>query len=331
MGGAGMIDRWTWHGGGLAAARATFGDDGAPWLDLSTGINPNPWPVPPLTFDWSRLPDEADLRALEAAAADHFGVAAHHVCAVPGSEIGLRLMGQFVSGPAFHLMPAYRTHAEMLGRSMPLILTELARADGATLILANPNNPDGRVLDRDTMRDLLDRRGSSGRLLLDEAFADASPDISLASEVGRDDRLILFRSFGKYFGLAGVRLGFVLATPPVLARLRETLGAWPLSAAAIAIGTAAYRDREWIDVTRDQLARRAAELDARLQAVGLTATGSCPLFCLLHVADAYALFERLARRHILTRPFADNPSWLRIGLPPDRQALDRLMEALANG
>lgn len=326
-----MSDRWTWHGGGLAAARATFGDEGAPWLDLSTGINPDPWPLPPLAIDWARLPDDADLRALEAAAADHFGVAAHHVCAVPGTEIGLRLIGQLVSGLAFHLMPTYRTHTEIMGGSAPLLLTDMAKADGATLILANPNNPDGRVLNRSRMRDLLDRRGTNGWLLLDEAFADASPGISLASEVARNDRLILFRSFGKYFGLAGVRLGFVLAAPPILERLRQSLGAWPLSAAAIAIGTAAYRDRDWIEATRDQLALRASRLDARLQTMGFAPTGACPLFRLLQVPDARTLFERLARRHILTRPFADNPAWLRIGLPPDAAALDRLMEALAGG
>lgn len=326
-----MSDRWTWHGGDLAAARAAFGDQGAPWIDLSTGINPHPWPVPPLAIDWSRLPGEADLHALEAAAAGHFGVAPDHVCAVPGTEIGLRLMGQLFSGPAFHLTPTYRTHAELLGGSAPLLLKDVAKADGTTLILANPNNPDGRVLDRARMHDLLDRRGCSGRLLLDEAFADASPGISLASEVGRDDRLILFRSFGKYFGLAGVRLGFVLAAPHILSRLRLSLGAWPLSAAAIAIGTAAYRDRDWIETTRDDLAMRASRLDARLHATGVAMIGACPLFRLLQVPDARALFERLAHRHILTRPFADNPAWLRIGLPPDEAALDRVMKALADG
>ena len=94
-----MSDRWTWHGGDLAAARAAFGDQGAPWIDLSTGINPHPWPVPPLAIDWSRLPGEADLDALEAAAAGHFGVAPDHVCAVRERRSGCASWVSFFRDP----------------------------------------------------------------------------------------------------------------------------------------------------------------------------------------------------------------------------------------
>jgi len=143
--------------------------------------------------------------------------------------------------------------------------------------------------------------------------------------------LVVFRSFGKFFGLAGVRLGFVLGPPTLLARIRHRLGAWPLAAAALAIGSTAYRDHPWIAATRALLASEAQRLDAVLRETGLDPIGASPLFRLVECDDARGLFEKLARRFILTRPFADHPRWLRIGLPPSDAARERLREALADG
>ena len=325
-----MTARWTWHGGGLAAARAHFGDGGLPWLDLSTGINPQAWPgVGSLEIDWQRLPEEGDLRALEAAAARHFGAEPQYVCAVPGTEIGLRLVGDLVPRPVSCLAPTYRTHGAMAGQARAIASESLALADGETLILANPNNPDGRRFDRPAMRGLLARRGAEGWLVVDEAFADADPEASLAGDVSDAHRLVVFRSFGKFFGLAGLRLGFVLGPSALLARLRNRLGAWPLSAAAIAIGRAAYEDAGWIAATRVRLREDAAALDAMLAGHGLRAIGECPLFRLVELGDAPALFDRLARHAILTRPFDARLSWLRLGLPRDESERARLDAALA--
>lgn len=324
-----MSEPWTWHGGGLAAARRHFsGDD---WIDLSTGINPHPWPgAAKLAFDWQRLPDPEALTALEAVAAAYFGADPRHVCAVPGSEIGLRLVGALIGGPAQHVTPGYRTHGAMIAGSAATAF-DTGHERGGALILANPNNPDGRVIGADAMRGLLRGRGGDGWLLVDEAFADADPAASMASTVGDDQRLIVSRSFGKFFGLAGVRLGFVLAPQVIVAALRDRLGAWPLSAAAIAIGTAAYADNAWIAATRERLPDASAALDAVLIRQGYQPIGACPLFRLIDDDKAPALFEQLARRAILTRPFADQPRWLRIGLPADAVALVRLNAALADG
>lgn len=327
-----MTNRWTWHGGGLAAARARFGQNGDRWIDLSTGINPHDWPgANAVSVDWRRLPEEGDLRMLEEAAARHFGCDADHVCAVPGTETGLRLIGALLGGPASHIAPTYRTHGDMVAGSHPLPMERIGEADGATLILANPNNPDGRLLNRDVLIDLLAQREREGWLILDEAFVDCHPDHSLASAIRDDARLILFRSFGKFFGLAGLRLGFVLGPRPILARLRQRLGAWPVSAAAITIGNAAYRDTSWIAAMRQRLTQEAEELDALLRACGHVPQGRCPLFRLIACANAAALFDRLARRAILTRPFDQDPTWLRIGLPGHADALDRLGKALRHG
>ena len=327
-----MTSQWTWHGGGLAAARAYFGEGDAPWLDLSTGINPHGWPgASAITVDWQRLPEAGRIAGLEAAAADHFGVPADHVCAVPGSEMGLRIVGALLPGPARHVTPSYRSHGAMVSGSAAITCDALDAADGETLILANPNNPDGVLKPRHEMLDLLPRRAPDGWLLVDEAFADCAPDASIVDQIGHDTRLVVFRSFGKFFGLAGLRLGFVLGPRDLLARLRKAIGSWPVSAAAVAIGSAAYRDTAWIAQTRQRLAAEAAALDATLALIGIAATGACPLFRLIAVDDAMATFARLASRAILTRPFEGQPHWLRIGLPPDGEALARLEAALRDG
>lgn len=319
-----MSEPWTWHGGGIEAAKRHFGGDD--WIDLSTGINPHRWPgAAGIAFDWRRLPESEHLARLERVAADYFGVEPRHVCAVPGSEIGLRLVGTLIDGDTSHIAPGYRTHGEMMTGSAATGWDEAPGAAG-NLILASPNNPDGRAMAPDALLEWLGRR--AGWLLVDEAFADTDPALSVAAAVADDRKLIVFRSFGKYFGLAGLRLGFVLAPQTIVAALRERLGAWPLSEAAIAIGTAAYTDSGWIEATRRRLPAEAAALDAMLARRGYRAAGACPLFRLIEADDARALFERLARRAILTRPFADQPRWLRLGLPADAGALARLDAAL---
>lgn len=326
-----MIDDFTFHGGRLAQARARFGTDGAAWLDLSTGINPSSWPaVADLRFDWQALPDPDALAELEAAAAAFFGAPPAHVCALPGTEIGLRMLGDILPGPAVHAWPSYRTHAEMLADSSSIGPDDIDVAP-TSVILANPNNPDGRIVSPARLLDWLQaRRGSPSWLVVDEAFADADPDNSIAAHVGDAERLVVFRSFGKFFGLAGLRLGFVLGPGEVIAQYRRRLGSWPLSAPALGIGTAAYRDAHWIAATRLSLREQAAALDAVLMRHGLSAIGACPLFRLVQ-GDAMALFDRLARHAILTRRFDYDQRWLRLGLPPRPDALDRLDRALADG
>lgn len=330
-----MIAPWMEHGGALESARRHYGGAAEQWIDLSTGISPWPWPgASAIAPDWRRLPEAGALRRLEALAAVHFGADPRHVCAVPGTEIALRLTGRLLEGPARHIAPGYRTHGEMVAGSRALPRAEpLCDAPGHddTLIIANPHNPDGRLLPPERIGTLLSGRGKDRWLIVDEAFADCHPQASVAGAVRDDRRLIVFRSFGKFFGLAGVRLGFVVAPTAFITALRSLIGAWPLSAAALAIGTAAYADRPWIDAARDRLAAAAAALDQRLRVHGLQPVGACPLFRLVESETAPDLFERLARAAILTRPFADRAHWLRIGLPPDEAALDRLDAAIGHG
>lgn len=321
---------FTWHGGRLAEARAYYGGDR--WIDLSTGINPEAWPgADALPVDWRGLPDPEQLRDLEAAAAAHFGVGPGQLCTVPGSEMGLRLIGRLIDLPARYFVPSYRTHGEIFADSRAIADLAGPPEEPVALLLANPNNPDGRVVPAARLRlwlDWLERE--AGWLIVDEAYADALPDCSMAGEAGDDRRLILLRSFGKFFGLAGVRLGFLIGPRWLVAQARSLLGEWPVSAAAVTFGRAAYRDRSWIEATVAGLRQRAAGLDLLLAKHGLAGRGDCPLFRLIEVEDGFALFDHFARHAILTRPFEENRRWLRIGLPRDEEERMRLDEALAN-
>jgi cobalamin biosynthetic protein CobC len=327
-----MSGAFTWHGGRLSDAVARFGGAAADWLDLSTGINPCPWPGhAAIAPRWDVLPDPPDLLRLEQAAADHFGVDPACCAAVPGSEAALRLIAALLDLPGRPVVPGYRTHADAFGPATPARVGEAPGAEPQAFILANPNNPDGQLHPPEALRDWAERIAHAGGwLVVDEAYADTVPQYSLAPALAHHPRLVLLRSFGKVFGLPGVRLGFVLAAPALLMRLRRLLGEWPVGASAIAFGTPAYRDAGWIAQTRTALHRRALLFDSLLLGHGLAPRGACPLFRLVETPDAEALFHRLARHRILTRPFAENPRWLRLGVPQDHM-LERVERALAGG
>ncbi len=334
---AGARPEWFVHGGRLRAAAAAFPDAPRPWIDLSTGLNPQPWQGKAGEVDWGPLPDAGDLLALEATAAAHFGAPPAHVCALPGTEIGLRLLGSFgLPKPVSVVAPGYSTHLDAFAGARPIGIAAIddAAADGGTLLLANPNNPDGRLLSPERLIALASRlRERQGLLIVDEAFADMADGVGLAPYLTAElaPHVVLLRSFGKFFGLGGLRLGFAIADETWRASFRHRLGSWPLSAAALAFGTGAYRDRAWIEATRHRLVEDAARLDALLAAHGLAARGACPLFRLVDTPDAQIIFQRLMRHGLLTRPFAYAPRWLRFGLPGDETAWERLDRALADG
>ncbi|MDD1450575.1 aminotransferase class I/II-fold pyridoxal phosphate-dependent enzyme [Sphingomonas sp. H160509] len=318
------------HGGRIDLAAVHYPDAPRPWLDLSTGINPYAWPTESVpTVDLHSLPSPAAIADLEASAAAVFGTTADRVVALPGTELGLRMLAALdLPSPVRFVVPSYATHAEAIDGAVPIArATSETVADG-TLLLANPNNPDGH---RDTPQRLLTIARSGAFLIVDEAFADVAPESSLIPLLRPDDRAIVFRSFGKFFGLPGVRLGFMIGPPEYVAEMRQRLGSWPISAHAVAYGIAAYRDAAWIATARVSIVERAARLNAMLARRGLYARGECALFRLIETDAAPALFERLAQVGILTRTFDHSPRWLRMGVPGSDQAFARLDEALGGG
>jgi cobalamin biosynthetic protein CobC len=332
---SGALEEPLLHGGDLAAARRLFPGAPEPFIDLSTGINPNPYPfaeMQPAMF--ARLPEAGAHAALASAAAKAYGApSAAHVVPSPGTQILLPLAAGLVRpGRAVVVSPTYGEHARAASLAGHHVVEtgDLLSADAGLVIVTNPNNPDGRLFARDELLAAarnLHKRG--GILVVDEAFMDVGPaDASLAPEVGRGNIMVL-RSFGKFFGLAGLRLGFALAAPTLATRLAALLGPWAVSAPALAIGTLALADQIWIDRTRRELASAAARLDTMLTGAGLDIIGGTALFRLVRVRSAKELFQRLGRAGILVRPFPDQASWLRFGLPADEKEWQRLQIALA--
>jgi cobalamin biosynthesis protein CobC len=322
------------HGGDLAAARRRFPDAPEPLIDLSTGINPHPYPLPPLPPDlFTRLPEPEALERLVATAARAYGAAADQVVAAPGTQSLLAPVFSAVApGRAAILGPTYAEHARvaaLVGHRVEEVGTfdALARADLAVVV--NPNNPDGRLTTRLALLALAEeKRRRNGLVVVDEAFAEVGPrGLSAAAEVGRGN-LVVLRSFGKFYGLAGLRLGFALAAAPLAARLRATFGPWPIAGPALAAGEAALANADWAHTMREVLARDAARLDRLLAGAGLEIAGGTSLYRLVQAPVAEALADHLGRAGIVVRRFAEAPTSLRLGLPPDEAAWQRLAAAL---
>jgi cobalamin biosynthetic protein CobC len=324
------------HGGDLAVARRLFPDAPEPFIDLSTGINPHSYPLPQLPPElFARLPEPSALDRLAAAAAQAYGAPSpDHVVPAPGTQILLPLVAALVPpGRTVVLAPTYTEHvrvATLVGHRTREVsaIEELAGADLAVVV--NPNNPDGRVVAREALIACAAKLGPRGGLLVvDEAFMDVGPaDTSLGGDVGLGN-IVVLRSFGKFFGLAGLRLGFALAAPGTAARLKASLGPWAVAGPAIAVGQTALSDRAWMEATRASLARDARRLDELLSTAGLAVVGGTSLFRLGRTTAASELFQHLGRAGIWVRRFAEQPAWLRFGLPADKPAWMRLRAALA--
>ena len=322
------------HGGNLAAARGRFGEPADDWLDLSTGINPQPYPfLAPEPAAWQRLPQQADMDGLIDAAARRYGVSDRAcVVAAPGSQAVLQWLPRLIRPTQVTVLgPTYGEYAPTWRAADHGVTTvsELSGAANASVVvLANPNNPDGHRYPPEILLQLAERlQARGGWLVVDEAFADADPEISLAAHVGKPG-LILLRSLGKFYGLAGLRLGFALAPAAFAGRLAAAMGPWAVGGPALAIGAQALNDAAWADETRQRLTLTSANLAGLLRRSGLTLVGGTALFQLARHPEAGKLYEHLGRRGILVRAFDEQPDWLRFGLPAVRDAA-RLETALA--
>ena len=350
------------HGGDLTDARARYGGGLDEWLDLSTGINPHAWPLPAIPdAAWRRLPGRAELDGLLDAARRAYGVpGGAGIVAAPGTQALIQWLPRLAGpGGVAVLGPTYAEHAEswrLAGREVHdllLLPPGEGRDEGVTrlpssglccdaltptlsrrerekqachAVVVNPNNPDGRVLTHRVLAQLADALGQGGRLIVDESFADTDPSVSAANLV-QDHPIIVLRSFGKFYGLAGVRLGFAIAAAPVVQRIAEALGPWAVPGPAIAIGTQALHDAGWAAAMRARLVRDAQALDTVL-ARTFEPAGGTTLYRLVRHRRARLIHERLAQQRIWVRRFDWADDLLRFGLPGN--GLDRLEAALAS-
>ena len=317
------------HGGRLRRAAETYGIPLGDWLDLSTGINPQGYPVPPVPADaWLRLPEDDD--GLEAAAADYYGSA--ELLPVAGSQPAIQLLPSVLQGERVSLLaPGYAEHAHAWRERRPVAVgadeLDAAVAHSDIVVLVQPNNPTGVHFGRERLLEWhtrLARRG--GWLVVDEAFIDTTPAQSLVPLAGADG-LVVLRSVGKFFGLAGARVGFVFAPGSVRAALAERLGPWTLAGPARWAARHALADRAWQTQARAALLTAGERLQALLATHGLPACGPA-LFKLVATPDAARLHAAFARRGILLRLF-ETPQAVRFGLPSDEAGWARLAAALA--
>ena len=324
------------HGGRIDVAASLYPSAPAPWIDLSTGINPICWPVPPVSpASYQRLPLAADIARMTAAAAEAYGCPENAmIVPVPGSEIAIRLLPRVRGAKRVGILtPTYGSHAASwrdAGAEVHELdaLPELRRHDLEMLILVNPNNPDGAVIAQADLLPFAQAWTMTGRrLVVDEAFADVRPEASLLTLPRLPVGTAVLRSFGKFFGMAGLRVGFVVVAEPEAAAWHSLLGDWPVSGPACEIATAALRDTTWIAATRTRLADDRKRLDYTLGHAGLKPIGGTDLFGLFEAPQGIDLLDHFARAGILIRGWAITPQRYRFGLPADEAAWHRLKAA----
>ncbi|MBU2866189.1 threonine-phosphate decarboxylase [Pacificibacter marinus] len=297
------------HGGGLDAAATRFGGERVDWLDLSTGINPVPYPIGAFPADaWTALPDAAATDALIQTARTFWNVPKEAaILPAPGaSSLIARIPSLWPRGNVSIQKPTYNEHAGAFDAHG----WQVGRDIGSVQVVVHPNNPTGRLWSADEM--------TAPFTVIDESFCDIAPDQSHIARAAQNDTIVL-KSFGKFWGLAGLRLGFAIAHPDIIHKLSTMIGPWAVSGPALHIGAAALNDQAWAKITRMRLAQDAYRLDALMTGQGAKALGGTSLFRLYEVDEARAWQERLAQGKVWTRIFPYSDKWLRLGLPaPDR-------------
>ncbi len=323
------------HGGNINAARRQYPNAPSPWIDLSTGVNPIPYPIGTIAPQaWNRLPDASDLVVLEQAAGAAYGAAPPTaIVASPGTQALLQWLPRVVPARRVGILGyTYGEHEKCwraAGAEVTIVdaVAELTRFDVGVVV--NPNNPDGRLVPAERLATTAESLAQAGGLLIvDEAFVDVLERrdglVPLLPRAGA----VVLRSFGKVYGLAGLRLGFAAASPEIAAVLRAAMGPWAVSGPAIEIGRQALMDTAWLESTLSWLGSAADQLDGLLLGAGFTIVGGTKLFRLASHHAASIWFERLAQCGILTRPFNGKPNWLRFGLPGTQTEWQRLEAAL---
>jgi cobalamin biosynthetic protein CobC len=323
-----------YHGGNLSAARRLYPDAPTPWIDLSTGINPHPYPLSPIPIEsWTRLPEAGATAALEASAARRYGADPAAIIAAAGTQAIVQMLAKMFASARVAILGftygGYEHAWRAAGARIETVDDLPALAEFDVAIVANPNNPDGRLTSRASLVDLhaamAPRRGT---LIVDEAFMDLDRRGQSLAPSLPSERAIVLRSFGKTYGLAGLRLGFALASADLAAPLRASLGAWPVNGPAIEIGRRALADDLWLEETKLRMELDHARLQRLLVDCGFQTIGGAILFHCARHERARDIFVDLLRQGILCRPFAPFPDRLRFGVPGGPEAWRRLELAL---
>ncbi len=298
------------HGGGLDAAIARYGGKRADWIDLSTGINPVPYPVPELAEDvWTALPDEGAVTALEVAARDFWMVPEEAaLLAAPGASALIANIPRLLPKGRVQIAGrSYNEHQAAFDGAGWQVTSDGAKAR----VIVHPNNPTGVMWSGQD-----EAPGARELLVIDESFCDIALGNTHVREMSTIPGVVILKSLGKFWGLAGLRLGFAIGDPKLIGALKEMLGPWPVSGPALTVGRAALEDMQWANSTRQRLAVDVARMDASVQMKGAELIGGTALFRLFKVDNALKWQEKLAHGKVWSRIFPYDETWLRLGLPP---------------
>ncbi|MEM1110495.1 MAG: threonine-phosphate decarboxylase [Pseudomonadota bacterium] len=316
------------HGGDLVSASDRYGIPIEDWTDLSTGINPVPYPVGPIPPSvMTQLPYQR--REFEGAVCSYYG--RHNWLAVSGSQAAIQALPSWLPElPALVPDVGYQEHAyQWLNAGLHIerypamaghaaALTALDKAINARsachLVLIQPNNPSGLLLSIDHVLDCASRLTDGGCVVADEAFIDTSPGQSLLRAGGDHwpHNLIVLRSFGKFFGLAGLRLGFIFAAPERLAAIRRLQGPWAVNGPAQWVAQQALKDVAWQTQARLGLEQNSAMMQRQLEPLfvrlGATLVARTSFFhsYLMSAQNGHALADQLAEQGILVRVIDEN-------------------------
>lgn len=326
------------HGGNLHEAVQRWARPYEQWLDLSTGINPWPWPVPSIpTACWQRLPEAHD--DLNTVIQQWAGVSdAVGLCPLAGSQAAIQALPRLRPvGRVGVPVPGYQEHAHCWAAAghqvvaLPEQWWSSSLLDTLDVVVwINPNNPTGEALPASLLADVRERlTARGGWLVVDEAFL-----LETANSVirqGATEGLVVLKSLGKFFGLAGLRAGVALGDSTIITALQAALGPWAVSGPARYVMANALADEPWQRQTRARLKAASTQLSADLASVGLVSQGTA-LFRYCPTPHAIQIANQLAAQGIWVRTFDHNdhqPSALRLGLPGDEPQWLRLQQALA--
>ncbi len=326
------------HGGNLQLIEQHAPHAPKPWLDLSTGINPQPYPLPAFLPTLAhRLPPAQQVQAAYQAAAAYYGALCQsYVTLAAGMQplllaLAAQRLAKHGAAQVHIVAPTYAQHQtvwQSLGHTVQQVPDLAGSAAASVVIVCNPNNPDGQQFCPTALHALAQQLAThNGWLIIDESFADTTPALSMVPQVAQQDNVIVLRSLGKFFGVAGLRVSACVASQQQTTWLRTAVGPWPISGMACQSVPLMLQNTAWIAATRQTLQQQQALWRPTL-APYFNIVGHTPLFCLLTTPQAAAWHKHLLQHGILTRVFDYNRHWLRIGLPA-KAHWPRLQQALS--
>ena len=308
------------HGGGLDDAILKYGGNRTNWLDLSTGINPIPYPIPKVpNHFWHSLPDSQAQSALLSAARKFWKVPnGANIIASSGVSQLIAMLPSLLPVNCVEIIgPTYNEHAAAFQSSGWTV-----GQTGSVRVIVHPNNPDGNqhVISKQDAK-------NTDLMIIDESFCDVTPDETLINLTDQNNVIVL-KGLGKFWGLAGLRLGFAVAAPELIKKITDRVGPWAISGPAQFIGQAALTDNSWIIKTRSRLREDSLRLDNLMIEYGNKPLGGTDLFRLYEVKNATKIQNTLAKKFIWTRIFPYSRNWLRLGIPGTEAQWAKLLNAL---